>query len=67
MVNKGEEIDIHLSDIGVVLLPDIWVAKEGFWITDKFEYTTKGDAYYWVAPSCVLGVTKLADESAKES
>lgn len=66
MEELPNEVNISLSNIGVVLIPDIQTAKEGFWINKNFDYTTGSDAYFWVPPANIFGVTKLETEPTKE-
>lgn len=39
--------------------------KDGFWINNKFEFTTDLGGKYWIPPSQILYIKKLEDENSE--
>lgn len=38
----------------------VWFCKEGFWVDEKFQYTTELDAMvHWIPPHRIVLLTKL--------
>ena len=45
------------DEVGI-RIPHISVAKEGFWVNQKLEFTQGSDALWWIPPSAVVCVRK---------
>ena len=43
-------------------VPDIAAVKDGFWVNNKFKFTTGSDCRYWLPPSSILYVIKEVKE-----
>ena len=45
-----------------IMIPSIADAQSGFWVNDRYEFTRGDDALFWIAPSSIVFVEKIAEE-----
>lgn len=41
------------------IIPEMFWAKDGFWVDECIEYTNGGDAVVWIAPASIKFVEKV--------
>ena len=51
-----------INGSSVTEVPDIASVASGFWVNNKFEFTTGSDCRYWLPPASILYVRKDVKE-----